>query len=300
MSLKDQNKHAFHRECFRSLNTNTDHLHFTYAQLDKKKNEIAKSEYVYSLIESANDQKKFAMIKREMNLPESSQSAERIVKNKYYIPNVNVFNYKKLLQSKDPQQSSENELLSSMLTKFEIKLNHHGEQTKVKGLRQRPFNLSYQRKCLTETSENSLRGFPTRNSFRDTCLQRTTNSYFTRTLNNTLYKIIEDAQRKQEECIQRKRIFIKEINNRQMKKQKEDISSTSNRYSKENGNKKGMFSFPIINKIIYGREDKNYFAEIKEKLYLEYLDKRKNHKNNINIPIEKESEEEEESEEKDD
>ena len=95
-------------------------------------------------------------------------------------------------------------------------------------------------------------------------------------------------------------IFIKEINNRQMKKQKADISSASNRYSKENGNKKGMFSFPIINKIIYGREDKNDFAEIKEKLYLEYLDKRKNKKHNINIPIEKESEEEEESEEQDD
>lgn len=300
MSLKEQNKHAFHRECFRSLNTNTDHLHFTYAQLDKKKNEIAKSEYVYSLIESANDQKKFAMIKREMNLPESSQSAERIVKNKYYIRNVNVFNYKKLLQSKDPQQSSENELLSSMLTKFEIKLNHQGEQIKVKGLKQRPFNLSYQRKCLTETSENSLRGFPTKNFFRDTCLQRTTNSYFTRTLNSTLYKIIEDAQRKQEECIKRKRFFIKEIHNKQMiNRKKTELSNTSNRF-KENGNKKGMFSFPIINKIIYGREDKNDFAEIKEKLYLEYLDKRKNKKHNINIPIEKESEEEEESEEQDD
>lgn len=301
MSLNEQNKHAFHRECFRNLNTNTEHLHFTYSLLDKKKNEIAKSEYVYSLIESANDQKKFAMIKREMNLPESSQSAERIVKNKYYIPNVNVFNYKKLLQSKDPQQSSENELLSSMLTKFEIKLNHHGDECKVKGLRQKPFNLSYQRKCLTETSDNSLKGFPTKSFFRDTCLQRTTNSYFTRTLNNTLYKIIEDAQRKQEECIKRKRFFIKELNNKSINNKKINVSKTNNRISKESGNKKGMYSFPIINKIIYGREDKNDFAEIKEKLYLEYLDKRKHHKNNMLIPIKNENEEEEEeSEEKDD
>lgn len=275
-NINKKEKHSFNKDCFKRINTNTEHLHLVYSLLEKKKNEISRSEYVYSLIESSNDKKKFGLIKKEMNLPESSQSAERILKHKYYVPNLNIYNYRNILNAKKSQPSTENEILGSLLSQFEKNITKklHRDK-KVKGITFKPFNLSDNKRYTTANTEGTcstgLYYQP-----RTTSHNRTpSHSYFTKTLNSTLYKIITDVQKKEDDCMKTKTDIMHNIIKPYKSKQHgyKLINFCENK--KRNG-KKGMFSFPLINKIIYGKEDRNDFRDVRQKLYSTYITKKKN------------------------
>lgn len=275
-NINKKEKHSFTKDCFKQINTNTEHLHLVYSLLEKKKNEISRSEYIYSLIESSNDQKKIGLIKKEMNLPESSQSAERILKHKYYIPNLNIYNYKNILNAKKSQPSAENELLGSLLSRFEKNITtklHKDKKTNV--ITFKPFNLSDNKRYTTTNTEGTYSTglyYQTKSTSNN---RNTSHSYFTKTLNPTLYKIISDVKKKEDDCMKTKTELMHNII-KPYKYKEHGYKLMKDGESKKRNGGKGMFSFPLINKIIYGREDRNDFRDVERKLYSTYISKKKN------------------------
>ena len=265
---------------FKTLDKNYENVHFKYKNLDKKKIGIAKETYVLSLIEYSNDKKKFNIIKEQMNKQESIE--EYKLKNKktekqkdFIFPNLNILNYKTYKPQTSYISNVENEAITVLLGKLDKK-----NKRKIR-------NQFIHRKVIPQDfylSKSNFANYTNYNNTISTDVENHKNKssrqyhrpniYYKYSLNNNLYKVLQDISKEENLLLKTSNNLINDLNKKNLKSKPQNIQV--NKFNKRiYGNYQ---SVPFIDKM-YFKGKKNFFDSAKEKMYNFYVKKMNNPKN---------------------
>ena len=269
---------------FKALDKNYTTLHYKYKNLDKDKIAISKETYVLSLIEYSNDQKKFNMIKEQMEQHEqierdklenenNNKTRNKKKRKDFIFPNLNIKNYKYTKPQTSIITNPENEAIQSLLGKFD-KQYHKRLRDKFihKKVYPKGFNLS-KSNFLALTNYNTLHTENNENNISNRSMNKYhhPNIYFKYSLNDGLLKVYQDISKEENLLLKTSNDLINDLKNSNIqKKDKEKQLNIHNFRKKIYGNYR---SDPFIDKM-YFKGKKNFFNETKEKMFNVYLMKK--------------------------
>ena len=269
---------------FKILDKNNTNIHYKYKNLDKDKIAISKETYVLSLIEYSNDQKKFNMIKEQMEQNEqierdklenenNNKTRNKKKRKDFIFPNLNIKNYKYTKPQTSIITNPENEAIQSLLGKFD-KQYHKRLRDKFihKKVYPKGFNLSKSnflgltnyKTIYTENNDNNI-------SNRSLNKYQHPNIYFKYSLNDGLLKVYQDISKEENILLKTSNDLMKDVKNSKIEKKNKDKQLNIHNFRKKiYGNYR---SDPFIDKM-YFKGKKNFFNETKEKMFNVYLKKK--------------------------
>lgn len=269
----------------RTFNLKKEHLDIQYRNLQKRRHEINQSEYFFSLIEHAEDNKRIQMIKAEMAMPVDS-TKRVLIKSKFNKPKINLANYKIVLKEADDYILGENDVIRGILRKIDLKFQKKmGNQIHKDNLA-KPFKLSEPQThfyCDTDTSIKPIKA-----PLNILTKSNQHKSYFTKALNKELFEVLQKATTEEASFLKTQQGLNKtrrenKLLNANQTQTITDINTNTNAFS---NNATGSFkrkyfhdkheifytrkllnSFPIISKM---KEEDDLFNNTKAKLFMNY------------------------------